>query len=105
MDVKEFKQKYPERAHLEGDALWNAMEDVMLSDGEFHEYTNQNRERIRFPWTPENGDGIPIGIWDVVRNEDIDSKTEWKEPTSTPQFIIFDIGDETKQEFESDQTK
>ena len=26
-----FKQRYPEYAHLEGEALWNAMEDEMLN--------------------------------------------------------------------------
>ena len=29
MTVEEFKKKYPEKSHLEGDALWNAMEDCM----------------------------------------------------------------------------
>lgn len=30
MTVQEFKLKHPELAHLEGDQLWNAMEDSML---------------------------------------------------------------------------
>jgi len=30
MDVQEFKDKYPDRANLEDDALWNAMEDAWI---------------------------------------------------------------------------
>jgi len=30
MIVEEFKNMFPEKAHLEGDALWNAMEDYQL---------------------------------------------------------------------------
>jgi hypothetical protein len=30
MTVQQFKERYPHLAHLEGDALWNAMEDSML---------------------------------------------------------------------------
>ena len=32
MTVSEFKLKYPEHANLEGDELWNKMEDVMLEN-------------------------------------------------------------------------
>jgi len=30
MDVQEFKTKYPHLSHLEGDDLWNAMEDAWI---------------------------------------------------------------------------
>jgi uncharacterized Zn ribbon protein len=30
MTVEEFKNMFPEKSHLEGDELWNAMEDYML---------------------------------------------------------------------------
>ncbi len=30
MDAQEFKTKYPHLSHLEGEALWNAMEDAWL---------------------------------------------------------------------------
>lgn len=32
MTTKEFKDKFPQYAHLEGYALWNAMEDSFLHD-------------------------------------------------------------------------
>lgn len=31
MTVQEFKAQFPDLAHLEGEALWNAMEDSMMS--------------------------------------------------------------------------
>ena len=33
MTVKEFKEKYPEYAHLEGDELWDTMTLILLRDG------------------------------------------------------------------------
>jgi len=33
MTTAEFKEKYPNLAHLEGEALWNAMEDALLAEG------------------------------------------------------------------------
>lgn len=93
MTAKEYKEKVPEHKDLEGDALWNAMENYMLLHGETHEYKDdQGRERLRFPWIPEDGDGRPIGIYDLVKNEDLDSKQEWKPPTKqSAVFMIFDI--------------
>jgi hypothetical protein len=93
MTVEQYKEKVPEHKDLEGDALWNAMENYMLLHGETHNYTDsEGRERIRFPWTPEDGDGTPIGIWDVVKNEAVDSKQEWKPPTKQSAiFIVFDV--------------
>lgn len=32
MTTKEFKEKYPEFAHLEGDELWDKMEDMLVGD-------------------------------------------------------------------------
>lgn len=93
MTVQEFKIKYPQFANLEGDELWNMIEEVMLTQGDSHEYIDeQGREKMRFPWIPENGDGIPIGIWDIVKNETLDNKQEWKSPTKQSAiFMIFDI--------------
>lgn len=93
MTAKEYKEKVPEHKNLEGDALWNAMENYMLLHGETHEYKDdQGRERLRFPWIPEDGDGRPIGIYDLVKNENLDSKQEWKPPTKqSAVFMIFDI--------------
>ena len=31
MTVKEFKEQHPELSHLEGNELWNAMEDHMVA--------------------------------------------------------------------------
>lgn len=93
MTVKEFKINYPQYANLEGEALWNMMEEIMFTQGHSHEYIDeQGREKLRFPWTPEDGDGTPIGVFDVVKNETIDGKQRWKPPTKqSAVFIIFDI--------------
>ena len=32
MDVQQFKTKYPHLSHLEGNDLWNAMEDAFLHE-------------------------------------------------------------------------
>jgi hypothetical protein len=32
MTVQEFKLKYPEYSHLEGDSLWNTMEDMFIQE-------------------------------------------------------------------------
>lgn len=34
MTTKEFKDKYPHYSHLEGNDLWNAMEDSLLQTGD-----------------------------------------------------------------------
>ena len=34
MTTTEFKQKYPQYSHLEGDELWNKMEDTLFEMGE-----------------------------------------------------------------------
>lgn len=42
MNETEFKQKYPKYSHLEGDALWNKMEDTLLdSDNALYADPNQ----------------------------------------------------------------
>jgi hypothetical protein len=35
MTAKEFKEKYPRFAHLEGEQLWNIMEDILFQDKRF----------------------------------------------------------------------
>lgn len=35
MTTEEFKKKYPSLAHLQGNELWNAMEDKMIEEGNF----------------------------------------------------------------------
>ena len=92
MTTEEYKQKVPEHKNLEGEALWKAMENHMLSNNSIHDYVDkEGRERIRFPWRPEDGDGTPIGIWDVVKNEDLDNKQEWKPNIKPAEYIIFDV--------------
>lgn len=39
MTPNEFKEKYPEYAHLEGDALWDTMTNVLIRDGYFKTIT------------------------------------------------------------------
>ncbi len=42
MTITKFKEKYPQYSHLEGDVLWNTMEDVLLqSDDVLHADPNQ----------------------------------------------------------------
>lgn len=96
MNVEEYKKLLPENAHLEGDDLWNAMEDYMLTHGEEHEYTDtKGRNRIRFAWVPEDI-GEVVGIWDLVKQAELDNKQEQKLLTSIPEFIIFDVSDNQK---------
>jgi len=51
MTVTEFKKQYPEYAHLEGNALWNKMEDVMFKNA--HRPTPEEIEEFDNPSTPE----------------------------------------------------
>lgn len=53
MTEAEFKQAYPECAHLEGDELWNAMEDKMLLTQEGDKILRQSKpfwKRYRLRW-------------------------------------------------------
>ena len=45
MTVKEFKIKFPQYSHLEGDDLWNKMEEVLLDDNNVL-YADPNQEKV-----------------------------------------------------------
>lgn len=105
MDVKEFKQKYPHLAHLEGDALWDAMtqamlvkqgleptEDIVLSEEDevlYQQYKKTNDESVVVPGTDYR-----------VTTTDYSRKfwQDWDKPQpvsdkslSTAKFMIFDV--------------
>ena len=52
MTTSEFKKLYPQWANLEGDALWNQMEAVMLANA----HTPTEDEVKKFWEVPENND-------------------------------------------------
>ena len=56
MTVKEFKTDFPEFAHLEGDELWNKMEDTMLKNAQ--PATKEDMEK--FFAHPKSHDGLPL---------------------------------------------
>lgn len=61
MNVQEFKEKYPHLSHLEGDALWNAMEDSYL-----YEHRNDKPKVITDYLGNEVKDGMDICFITVI---------------------------------------
>jgi len=62
MTPKEFKELYPKFAHLEGDQLWNKMEEVMLQNAK-----PATKEDIdKFFEVPENNGKIPLESYRMI---------------------------------------
>lgn len=65
MTVAEFKTAYPQYAHLEGEALWNTMEDVfggfgcLWSEKEIEEYKEKHKDEVAIVKT----DGYTFNVW------------------------------------------
>lgn len=73
MTTTEFKQKYPQYSHLEGDELWNKMEEYVWENGE--QYITDPGRKI-FYHEPIIINGIPIEIEDESKTVWINSKGE-----------------------------
>lgn len=118
MTTEEFKKKYPDKAHLEGNALWDAMEDSMLQgDGDimedgvlrwkkgdpdiklspedevvYQQYKKWNDEaatRGEMAWNDYNR-----VFWQAFDKP----QPKPDKPLSTATFMIFDISDKTETE-------
>ena len=76
MNVYEFKDKYPQYANLEGEDLWNKMEDTLLSsDNALYADPNQEKiwlDPIEIPILQEDGTYKNIKVV-----EEDSSKTRW----------------------------
>lgn len=68
MTPKEFKEKYPEYAHLEGNELWDMMQNVLLKSGTIL-VADPNRIPVFHP-------PVEIPNIGIVYIED-ETKTEW----------------------------
>lgn len=102
MTVLEFKKKYPHLAHLEGDALWNAMEDSLWQNANWdpdEPITLSEEDEIQYQKDKIlNNKGVLInGVnWQMSKYTRkfwlaFDKRIPFDKPTSTYQFIIFDI--------------
>ncbi len=113
MDTAEYKKLHPEHSHLEGDALWDAMEDSLLQGADIAQETEEGV----FRWKKGDPD-IELSPEDEEMyqkckkvNEEGDYRVEnytrvfWKafdkqekhsHPLHSFKFIMFDTSEEGK---------
>ena len=81
MTPNEFKKRFPEYKHLEGNELWNKMEDIMsLCENILHADPFQQKE-----WLDKKGNLVRIGEPEL--------KTKGN-PTTSFRFIIWDASED-----------
>jgi len=113
MTATEFKQKYPQYSHLEGDELWNKMEDslfemgevlyadpnqvktfhkpckmdILQDDGVYREMTFTIEDSSTTKWLNKKGELVRVG--DPERPKPT-------QPTESYSFQIIDFSDENR---------
>ena len=63
MTVKEFKKQFPEFAHLEGNELWNKMEDTMLKNAK--SATKEDIDKF-FAVSPKSTGRFPLESYRMI---------------------------------------
>lgn len=114
MTTQEFKLKYPEYSHLEGDSLWNTMEDTFIKEakdsGNIWEARNDLgvTEEV-FKFKDDTGEEGSVTFrtpkfWEnpstkeIKSNEEINPKLESPKESfiKSANFYVFDLSGETK---------
>ena len=87
MTTQEFKEKYPNLSHLEGNDLWNAMEDSFLHEQSKNpiDYSGQIFDRKG----KEIKDGDTIEVWKIDTNKG-----------NTYGFVMLDFSKESNEKIE-----
>ncbi len=98
MTTAEFKEKYPHLAHLEGDALWNAMEDSMLTGLEKKPHRTledvmQDKRDHPEDWITEKHGDITFHWPRKFVEEFEDLKPKSDQPLSSAMFIPYPLGE------------
>lgn len=104
MTVEDFKQKYPHLAHLEGDALWNAMEDSILQNANWdpnEPIELSEEDEIEYQKAKYRHEVEGIEMAGMVFKDSNYTRKLWlafdkpqpvsDKPLSTAKFIIFDV--------------
>jgi hypothetical protein len=114
MTTQEFKLKYPEYSHLEGDSLWNTMEDMAIQEAKESGNVWEARNDLGYTETihkfkDDTGESGSVTMrtpkfWsnpstgEIKSNEEINPKLESPKVNyaESANFYVFDLSGETK---------
>ena len=106
MTVSEFKDLYPDKAHLQGEELWNAMEDSLLQkDNVWHkgdpDIELSEEDELIYQKYKKANDKSEFRVINYTRIywKAFDKPSEGK-PTSSYSFMVLDVSDKTKDNVE-----
>jgi hypothetical protein len=109
MTVQEFKLKYPQYSHLEGDSLWNTMEDMFIQEAKesgdwwearndlgYDEVVHKFGESTVTMRTPKFWSNPSTG--EIKTNEEINPVLESPKESfiESANFYVFDLSGEQK---------
>ncbi len=104
MTAKEYKKLVPEHVHLEGDELWNAMEDYLIQGGDGENVTTWQKgdpdielseeDEIEYQKCKKFNDEATeykVMNYNRVWWKAFDKQVKPDKPTSTYQYMVFDV--------------
>lgn len=107
MTTEEYKQLVPEHAHLQGDKLWNAMEEYVLAHQDKTEplLTAEEEEEYqkaviadREFWAKQGMKSINYNRWLWYNFDRVEKRDPDAPPLSSYQYIVFDVSQDKNEE-------
>jgi hypothetical protein len=89
MHIQQFKQRYPEYAHLEGDALWDMMAYKMVGKNSYYEDQPGDDEILKFEG--EDGHIVWITKGTFNRFKKLTERAEGDAVKETYKFMVIDL--------------
>lgn len=114
MTVDEYKKLIPEHNHLEGDALWNAMEDYMLVHQDNSEPILTEEEEVEYQkalvadrdwWASQGVISINYNRRFWYNMDRVEKRAPDAPPLSSAKFIVFDVSDKPKEDDTDKESK